>query len=272
MRYRKNKLMKLMIYLTLVCILLPLLLLCIWCFTSRWPYPQLMPRQFSLRGIKELFFGTGNLGQLMISSISLSTITALLTVVISTMAARAFVNYDFVGKRFLQFISILPIIVPGTVFGMGIHVLLIKMHLNNTMAGVILVHTLCALPYCIKIMTDVTELLGSRLEEQAQVLGAPPFRAFLEATLPSLIPGMVSGACMAYITSFSQYFLTLIIGGGKIKTFAIVMVPFIQNGDATISANYSVMFILSAFVVFLIFEIITKRFIREDAPHLIGQV
>lgn len=235
-------------------IIFPMLLLCIWCFVTRWPFPQMFPEHFSLRGFEKLIKGNRDLLRVLAGSVLLSAATAVLTVIISGMAARAFVFYEFAGMKVLKFLSILPIIVPGTVFGMGIHVLFIRMGLNNTFLGVVLVHTVCALPYGVKIMTDRTQMIGRALEETAQILGAGPWASFWEVSFPALLPGVMSAASMAYITSYSQYFLTLLIGGGKIKTFSIVMVPFIQNGDKTISAVYSMVFILSGFLVFLVFD------------------
>ena len=68
--------------------------------------------------------------------------------------------------------TILPFMVPATVFAMGVQITFIKMGLNNTVTGVILAHLICSLPYAVRLMMDGTEAVGNRLEEQARVLGA----------------------------------------------------------------------------------------------------
>ena len=117
--------------------------------------------------------------------------------------------------------------VPATVFGMGIQFYFIQMGLNNTVLGVILCHVLLSLPYCIQIIMSGMRALGTRLEEQARVLGAGSYRAFFVVILPLLIPVLLPAWSMAYIVSFSQYFITLLIGGGRVKTFTIVMMPYL---------------------------------------------
>ena len=92
----------------------------------------------------------------------------------------------------------------------------------DTIAGVILVHTVSALPYCATIMEGVTATCGAVHEEQAQVLGASPLRAFIYAALPQLKSGILASLSMAFIISYSQYFTTLIIGGGRIKTLSLI--------------------------------------------------
>ena len=65
---------------------------------------------------------------------------------------------------------------------------------------------------------------------------------------------------MSYIVSFSQYFLTLLIGGGKIKTFTIVMFPYISGGDRNIAAAYTLVFLGITMIIFSFFNYIVSKF------------
>lgn len=78
--------------------------------------------------------------------------------------------------------------------------------------------------------------------------------------MPALILAIFSALAMAYITSFSQYFLTLLIGGGNVRTFTVIMVPYLQNGDRTLAAGYTTLFLLITVLVFLVFRKIVQRF------------
>lgn len=70
---------------------------------------------------------------------------------------------------------------------------------------------------------------------------------------------------MAYIISYSQYFTTLLAGGGKIKTLALVMVPYIQSGDRALASIYAAVFVGSAIIVFFVFEAIINRIVKNEA-------
>ena len=59
---------------------------------------------------------------------------------------------------------------------------------------------------------------------------------------------------MAFILSYSQYFTTLLIGGGKVKTLALVLVPYIQSGDRALASVYSIVYVGSALLIFFILE------------------
>ena len=251
---RKNHLMKAVLAVTLICIFLPVAVLLIWSVTERWPWPLLLPESISLRTVRELLFGSAKLPKILFSSITLGLAVALLGTVIGIMTARATELYSFRGRKLVHLFSFLPLLVPGTVFAMGIQITLIRLGLSDTITGVILVHLIAAVPYCITIMTDVTRAVGKKLEEQAMVLGADPWRAFFQITLPGLLPGILSSMSMGFILSYSQYFTTLMVGGGRVKTIALVLVPYIQSGDRALSSVYSVAFVGSALLIFFLFE------------------
>ena len=189
---------------------------------------------------------------------------AFLSVVIGTMTARALECYDFFGKRLFSFMSMLPFLVPGTVFAMGVQITFIKCGLSGTVLGVIIVHLICSLPYAVTLMQDGTRAMGVKLEEQARVLGAGALQAFFKVTLPNLFPVMLSAFSMAFVVSFSQYFLTLMIGGGNVKTFAIVMVPYLGSGERNFASIYSVIFLVIMLLVFGILEWIVGRFTKAQ--------
>lgn len=248
---------------TLFCIFLPLIVLLLWSVAGRWPWPALLPETWSLRTLRELLLSSASLPRLLGSSIGLALVVAVLGTVIGVLTARATELHTFRGKGLVKLGSFLPLLVPGTVFAMGIQITLIRLGLSDTVTGVVLVHLIAALPYCITIMTDVTRQVGCRLEEQAMVLGAGPFRAFFQVTLPALLPGILSSVSMGFILSYSQYFTTLMVGGGRVKTIALVLVPYIQSGDRALSSVYAVAFVGSALLVFFLFEGMIHSFTKR---------
>ena len=262
---KKHIILKTVLALTAAAILLPMAVVAVWSVTGRWPWPGLLPESWTLRTLEELFFGSASLPELLSSSILLAAAVALLATVIAILTARATEFYDFPGRGLIRFCGMLPLLVPGTVFAMGIQLVMLKLGLADRIPGVVLVHLVCALPYCIAIMADVTRAVGIRLEEQAQVLGAKPLRAFFAVTLPGMMPGILSSMSMGFILSYSQYFTTLMVGGGRVKTIALVLVPYIQSGDRALASAYSVAFVGSAMIVFFIFEALIHRLQKEGA-------
>ena len=259
------------IVLNLVCVIVPIALIAVWAFADRWAWPDLLPQEFSLRGFSEVFSGRLGTGWPMILlSIGIALATAVLSTVVAALAARAMTLYRWRGRSLFSFSVILPFIIPSTVFAMGVQVLFIHAGIARTVPGVVLSHAIVALPYAIIIMSEVTRAAGMRLEDAARSLGAGTLATTVHVTIPALLPGILSSLSMCYIMSFSQYFLTLLIGGGSVRTFAVVLFPYLSSGDRTIAAAYGLTFIVITFAVFLIFELLLKRFGMKEERTLYG--
>lgn len=220
-----------------------------------------------MRALEGIFRNSRRLVQVFMSSIMISLVVAFLSVVVGTMTARALVFYDFFGKDMMYFFAILPFMVPATVFAMGIQITFIKMGLNNSITGVVIAHLICSLPYAVRLLMDGTIAVGKKLEEQARVLGASSWQAFYKVTFPVLMPVILSAFSMSYIVSFSQYFLTLLIGGGQIRTFTIIMVPYLQSGERNIASVYSVIFLGITLFIFAGFEWVAGRTVKNQGSE-----
>lgn len=253
-----------------LCVLGPVAIIVVWAFTASWPWPSLLPETFSARGIEELFGCAQRAGEVLGTSVGIALATAALTTVVATLAGRALSHYRFFGREALRFAVLLPFLIPATVFAMGVQVAFIRAGLAGTVAGVVLAHSIVALPYAALIMADAMEAAGSRLEEQARVCGAGGARAWLTVILPMLSPSLLSAASMSYILSFSQYFLTLLVGAGKVKTLALVMFPYLASGDRTIASAYGVVFIAATLAVFLLFEVLLRKQTAREIDYFNG--
>lgn len=245
-------------------ILFPLLTLLIWMFTERYPWPDILPHTVSMRAVHNTLIKSDDLLKTFAVSIGISLVVSLICIIISILSARAFAFYSFRGKHILSFIMMAPFLVPSTVFAMGIQIFFLKIGLGGTVFGVILCHVIYSLPYANKLLEEGTVFLGQGLEEQARVLGCNAVTAFFKVSLPNLIPVILSAFTMTYIISISQYFLTLLIGGGNVKTFSVVMVPYMQSGERNFESIYAVIFLGFSILIFIIFDALAKYFIREN--------
>lgn len=253
-----------------VCVLGPLAIVALWSVTASWPWPALVPESWSARGIEELFGPSQGLGEVLVTSVAIALACAVLTTTVATLAARALSRYRFAGREAVRFALLLPFLIPATVFAMGVQVAFIRAGLAATTAGVVLAHAIVALPYASLIMMDAMDAAGARLEEQARLCGAGPARTWASVILPTLCPSLLSAASMAYILSFSQYFITLLIGAGKVKTLALAMFPYLSSGDRTIASAYGVVFLASTLLVFLLFEVLLRKRAASEIDYFEG--
>lgn len=259
----KNVVSKILLYILAFICLFPIIILIISAFSGNWQWPYFIPRQFSLRGIKYVLSSNNSL-KVLIYSVILSMTVTLITITISIPAGRALGIYHFKGKNIVKLIVLAPIIIPPVSVGVGIHVEFLKIGIANSFLGVVIIHLIPCIPYAVRIISDVFEILGEQLEQQARVLGATKIQTFFYVTLPTIMPAVTSSAFLVFIVSFSQYFLTFLIGGGKVVTYSILMFPFIEGGDENIAASFSLIFIITSLIVLFVIEKILRSYYEME--------
>lgn len=247
-------------------VLLPLAPQLAWSFAINWFFPHLLPQKWNLRAWLYVISPSARIGEALITSSALAITVVILCMVIGLPAARTLGLYEFRGKRVVEWLLMAPIIVPTLVVSMGIHILFIQYSLADTFWGVALVHLVPALPYFVMVMASVFVNYAPELEEIARTLGAGPLRAFWHVTLPLIWPGLTVAAMFTFLVSWSQYIITLLIGGGRVVTLPMVLFPFISAANHANAAAVSIVFVLPALLVLLF----TARSLTGGASGLGG--
>ncbi len=188
------------------------------------------------------------------TTIIVAVATLILNIAIGTPAASVLARREFRGKKLVELIILLPLIIPSFVTSMGIYFTFIKLGLSETMLGVILIHTVLTLPYYIRSTIVGYGTLGEGYEMMGRIMGANGLRRFFYITLPHIMPSVIAGGSLVIIVSFAQYLNTLIIGGGRIITVPILMFPYISSGDMGAGAVYSFSYITINFLLIFLLE------------------
>lgn len=138
------------------------------------------------------------------TSMWIALVTAIATTAIGVVTAFALVRFEFPGKQALSTLVILPALVPETIVGVGLLVLIKAIDQPRTLLLLVLGHILLAVPYVVLIAQ--ARMVGIRrvYEEAALSLGASRFSSFREITLPLLVPAVVAGAMLAFTISFDN--------------------------------------------------------------------
>ncbi|MBN9243795.1 MAG: ABC transporter permease [Mesorhizobium sp.] len=138
------------------------------------------------------------------TSLWIALVTAVVTTAVGVVTAFALVRFEFRGKQMLSTLVILPALVPETILGVGLLVLIKAVDQPRTLLILVLGHILLAVPYVVLIVQ--ARMVGVRrvYEEAALSLGASRFSSFREITLPLLIPAVIAGALLAFTISFDN--------------------------------------------------------------------
>ena len=140
----------------------------------------------------------------------------------------------------------LPLIIPGILIAIGIFLLYAKLGLNNTMPGIVLAHSVMAIPLVVITVASSLKSYDMNLEMAARSLGASRPWAFLTITLPQIKIAVISGALLAFITSLDEVVISLFIAGGENATLTRRMFNALRDEiDPTIAAISTLLIVIS---------------------------
>jgi putative spermidine/putrescine transport system permease protein len=248
----------------LICVILllflPFLPLLVWSFAQNWYFPQLAVQSWTLAHWADVLSATSKVREGLLQSLIIALITTGLSLLVGLPAGRALGLMEFRGKMLLKLLLLTPIIVSPLATLMGMQWVLIRLGLNGSLMGVVLVHLMPTIPYMTLVLASVFANFDPGYEHQARSLGASPVQVFGQITLPLIAPGVVVGALFAFLISWNEFLLTFFVGGGQVFTLPMVLFTLLQGGNTGLVAAVAITSIIPG----LIFLVFSSRSLAND--------
>lgn len=143
---------------------------------------------------------------------------ALAAMVIGTPVAFLLVRSQMRGKALLLAFVLSPLIIPRMIIAVGMFYFFSKIGLVGTSLGLVLGHTVIAVPYVVMTMMAVLRNYDTRLDMAAQSLGVKPWQTLRYVTFPIIAAGLTSSFLFAFATSFDELTISLFASGGLSST------------------------------------------------------
>ncbi|MBF9030014.1 ABC transporter permease subunit [Rhodobacterales bacterium HKCCE3408] len=233
-------------------LVLPLIPLGLWSFARGWRWPDLLPPVWTLDAWAYALSQTGGVLQSLWTTIAIALAATALSLLIGIPAGRALGLHRFRGKALVELLILAPVIVPGIAVVFGVQTVFVSLGLTQSAMGVILAHLIPVLPYTILVMAAVFSGFDTAQEDQARSLGASPAQAFRHVTLPAIAPGILVAGLFAFLVSWSQYILTLVIGGGRVETLPLLLFGFVTSGRNDIAGAIAMINILPGLLILFV--------------------
>lgn len=177
---------------------------------------------FTLQWYGELSEDTSILEGLQ-NTIIVAVTSTLLSLLIGTLAAFGMFRYKFKGKSVLDTMFYIPIVVPEIVLGISLMVIFSMADISSGLNTLIIAHTTFCIPYVVFNVRASIAGFDPSLEEASMDLGRNRLGTFLHVTLPLIIPGITSGAFMAFTLSIDDVIISYFTSGPGSQTLPIVV-------------------------------------------------
>ena len=182
-----------------------------------------------------------------VMSLKVGVCATLASLALGVPAALAIERFPFPGRETVRHVLLSPMYVPAIVAGAAVYIYYIELEiltnfqLAATFTGLVIAHTLVALPWTLRLVCASLLSANSVSEEAARSLGANALQTFFLVTLPIIRPGMIAAAMFSFIASFSDLEKSLFLVGPGKTTLPIAIINYLEwNLDPTISAGANV--------------------------------
>ena len=139
-----------------------------------------------------------------VNSFFIGSISTFFATALGTLAALGLSRPNMPYKGLIMSILISPMIVPLIITSAGMFFFYAKVNLVYTFTGIILAHVALSTPFVVITVTATLVGFDTNMTRAAQSLGARPIRTFFKVIMPLILPGVISGALFAFITSFDE--------------------------------------------------------------------
>ena len=212
-------------------------------------YLSLPEDSLSLRHYVNLFTNVewlSSIGQ----SLIIASCATIIAVVLGTLCAIGLWRIASRLAEFVRGFMLLPLVVPYIVSGLAIYRILVDLKLHDSYVGMIVAHMILGVPYVIITVSISLANFDPKLELAARNLGASMSQRLRYVILPGIIPGVLSGAVLAFIWSWDEIVVTLFITSIRIMTLPRRMWDGIrEHADPTIAACATTLIFLTILAI-----------------------
>ena len=232
---------KLVLWLTITFLFLPLFVIIVYSFNES---KGAEFTKVSLTWYKELFLNSGALWHALLNSILIAFSSAAVSTILGTMASIGVNWYKFRGKKFIQTLTYLPMVLPEVIIGISMVIFFSGIHLPLGLFTVFAAHTTFCLPFVFLMVNARLDEFDYSIVEASHDLGATEVQTMFKVVVPAIMPGILSGFLIAVTMSLEDFVITFFVAGPGSTTLPLYVYSMIRFGVSPVINSLSVIMII----------------------------
>ena len=220
---------------------------------------SLNPEGYSLRWYQDFLADDGWMRSIRNSFVIGLSAMVLSTAQPGTLAALGLSRAEMPAKGLIMAILISPMIVPLIISAAGMFFFFSSINIAQTFPGVVLAHAALGTPFVVITVTATLVGFDQSLTRAASNLGAPPTTNFFKITMPLILPGVISGALFAFITSFDEIVVVLFVAGVEQRTIPREMWSGIREDISPTILAVATILVLISIALLTVVELLRRR-------------
>jgi multiple sugar transport system permease protein len=192
--------------------------------------PTYLPHSLSLENYFKIFDYQAGLMVYVGNSLAVAAFTIVFVIVLAVPAGYGLARFNFRGKEVLFLLLLAPLMIPYQALLTPLYLMFAKLGLANSQVGLAVIHTILQLPFSVYLMRNSFEGIPRELEEAAVMDGSNSWQCFARVALPLVLPGIVTIALFAFITSWNEFLAALIVMNKETAFTMPVMLVGVRSG------------------------------------------
>jgi putative spermidine/putrescine transport system permease protein len=164
-----------------------------------------------------------DLPNLLTTTLIVALAVVALSLLVAVPTAFALSRLNFPGKRLVLMLFLVPQVIPPMSYGVPLATLVYQLRLNDTIAGLVLVNLVPALPFAVLVLIPFVDQIDPRVEDAARVFGAGVRQVFLRVLAPLMVPGLLAAGVLVLVRVVGQFELTFLVAGPNSQTLVVAL-------------------------------------------------
>ena len=206
---------------------------------------------FSLRWYKHMM-ESHTMMESLSTTFSIALIATAVSTIVGTISAIGLSKSKKIIQRLMEQVNNLPMMNPEIVTAIGFMLLFITFRVEKGYVTMLLAHIAFCIPYVMLSVMPKIRSLDPNLADAAMDLGATPWRALTKVIVPQIMPGIVSGALIAFTMSVDEFIISYFVTGGGVKNLSITVYTMSKRVNPSINAISTLVVVIITLVLLLI--------------------
>lgn len=209
---------------------------------------------FSLRWYEKMF-SDRTMMEAVVYTIIIAVLATVISTIAGTLAAIGLSRSRKALKNVVEHVNNLPIMNPEIVTAIGLLMFFSAIGITKGFMTLLLAHIMFCIPYVILSVSPKLRSLDPNLADAALDLGATPVQALLKVIVPQIMPGIVSGALIAFTMSFDDFIISYFVTGNGVNNISILVYTMSKRVNPSIN-SLSTLVILLITVALLVVNVV----------------
>ena len=231
-------------------------------------------RNYSWEGFTTAWYGklfsfrNHDLWEALVYSLVIAVVATVISVVIGVLGGIGLKKFHFRGKKFINLMLYVPIVVPEIVLAVSMLIIFMTIGIKLGMGTIVIGHCTFCIPYAVVTIKGRISGDNDTLQEASMDLGANRVQTFWRVTIPSIMPGIMSAAFLSFTLSIDDVIMSNMLASARQSTLPVLILSVNRTGiTPDINALTTLMVLVMVFGM-LVMNFIQRRMAKKQAREI----